>query len=203
MDEKTLKSLIDKTLAYAEKPLDPFLDTCYNRAPAGYTYDYYRLAYFLAQAMQPEIIVELGTQYAQCTAHFAGGAPQARVVTVDYLQDITEHPLFRRDALERYPNIEVLWADSADRDTAARFEDGSIGICFSDALHKTEHVLKEVAVWTPKMHEGSVWLFDDFLLMPDLLEQLPFKVKGIAPGLHKEPAAITGRPDLLFGYAIV
>lgn len=48
-----------------------------------------------------------------------------------------------------------------------------------------------------------MWLFDDFLLMPDLMEKLPFDVKGLAPGLHLEPEEITGRPDLLFGYAIV
>jgi len=203
MDEKTLKKLIDHAWNYSGKPLDPFLDTCYNRSPKGYTYDYYRLAYFLAKAMQPRVIVELGTQYAQCTAHFAAGAPDARVITIDHLEHLTEHELFRRDALERYPNIEVLWAGTTDPEMAEKFEDRLIGICLSDALHTTEHVLKEVELWTPKMHEGAVWLFDDFLLMPDLMERLPFEIKGLAPGLHKEPEHITGRPDLLLGYAIV
>lgn len=204
MDEKTLKKLIDLALAYSGKPLDPILDVYYNRVKVpGFIYDYYRLAYFLAREMQPEVIVELGTQYAQCTAHFAAGAPNARVVTVDHLKDIDKHPLFRRDALDIYPNIELLYDDTASPEAAARFEEGTIGICFSDALHTTEHVLKEVAVWTPKMSDGAVWLFDDFLLMPDLMEKLPFEIKGLAPGLHREPKKRTGRPDLLFGYAIV
>lgn len=174
----------------------PYLDRMYNSFPG---FDYYRFAYLLAQYLQPDIIVELGTQYARCTAHFAAGAPEARVVTID-CDDVWRQELFEYDVQMYCPNVEIVRGNSTFPVTAARFEDETIGICFADSLHTEDHVLREIEVWTPKMVQGGVWLIDDFKLMPNLLEMLPFEVKGIIKGLHTNPVQW---PDQEFGYAIV
>lgn len=186
--------LVGKALSL--RRINPYLDRMYDSFPG---FDYYRLAYVLAMHMRPEIVVELGTQYARCTAHFAAGAPDARVITID-CDDVWRQELFEYDVQWYYPNVETWRGNSCDPVLAAMFEDESIDICFADSAHTTEHVMKEVEVWTPKMKRGAVWLIDDFLLMPDLLERLPFTTKGIVKGLHTNPVQW---PDQEFGYALV
>jgi predicted O-methyltransferase YrrM len=195
MDEPTLWMLIGKALS--TRSINPYLDRMYDAYPG---FDYYRLAYVLAKAMKPDVIVELGTQYARCTAHFAAGAPSARVLTIDNAEHLQEEELFEHDVREHYPNIELVYADSRDPELAGQFEDKSISIVFADSLHTEKHVLEEIEVWTPKIVRRGVWLIDDFRLMPRLLELLPFKVKGIVKGLHTNPIEW---PDQEFGYAIV
>ena len=198
LNEDDLNRLVNKALRYRNRSLDPWLDSYYKRAK-NFGFEYYRLAYFLAHEMQPEIIVELGTQYAQCAAHFAAGSPDSRVVTIDCL-DVRQQPLFEHSLLDRYPNIELMIYHSTDSEVLAQFEEHSIGICFADTQHNTPHVLREIDLWTPKMIPGGVWLIDDLREMPDLFEQLPFEVKQRVFGLHTNPLPW---PDQEFAYALI
>lgn len=195
MNERTLRSLIGRALTL--DGINPYLDEMYDRFPG---FDYYRFAYLLARSMKPDIIVELGTQYARCTAHFAAGAPEAKVITVDNMKDLRAQDLFEHDVQEHYPNIEIVYADSADPELIATFEDESIDICFADSLHTADHVWREIVAWTPKIKIGGVWLIDDFRHCPELFPMLPFKKKAIVKGLHTNPVQW---PDQGFGYAIV
>ena len=195
MDEKTILRLAKQALAL--KGINPYLDQMYDRFPG---FDYYRFAYLLARAMKPKIIMELGTQYARCTAHFAAGAPKAKVYTVDTMKNLREQDLFEHEVQEHYPNIEIVYSDSRSPELAARFEDESIGILFCDSLHTYAHVLREIEVWTPKLIKGGVLLIDDLREMPDLLDKISFKVKGKLIGLHWNPIQW---PDQEYSYAIV
>lgn len=192
MKEQILRDLADKALT--TKDIVPYLDFLYGIEPGC---DYYRLAYFLAREMHPDIIVELGTQYARCTAHFAAGAPDARVITIDVVD------CSKGDVFSQYPNITPIQSRSDNTRTLERFEDGTIDICFADTLHQTGHVLHEIEVWTPKMKPGGVWLIDDLREMPDLIVALPFAVKGTLVGLHTVSVEIPQNVvDVGFGYAI-
>lgn len=197
MTEKVIERLVKKALALHGKPFDPEVDPYYSR-DEGYNYSYHRLAYLAARYMNPEIIVELGTQYACCTAHFAAGAPKARVVTIDCI-DVFRQELFFREIPDKFPNIEFAIANSTGFDIVNSFDPESIGIVYADSLHTEKHVMHEIETWTPKMKDGALWLIDDLRLMPELFDMLPFRVKRIVPGLHQE----TTWPDQQFCYAIV
>lgn len=193
MRERKIWELIGRALTVGE--LDPYLDKLYGKHPG---YDYYRFCYFLAQAMKPAIIVELGTQYGYCLCHFAAGAPKARVISID-TDDCTRHDWFAHDFKEHYPNAELQRGRSEEQSTADRFEDGSVGIVFLDTTHTYQQVLAEVKVWTPKIAPGGVLLIDDLREMPDLLPMLPFERKAIVMGLHTNPHTY---PDQRFAYAL-
>ena len=56
---------------------------------------YYRFLALLAQEMQPDLIVELGTNNGAGALHFKWGWPEADVVTIDSIQKPqTVKPLF-------------------------------------------------------------------------------------------------------------
>jgi len=121
------------------------------RRPTSFLY--YKLFTRLAIAMNPELIIELGTAKGVGALHFKHGAPGARVVTVDIkMARIT------RDRLDVH-DIERNVCDSTAY--AEYEEDGSVDICFIDADHTYKAFKSDTAAWLPKMKPGGIMLFDD------------------------------------------
>lgn len=191
--ESNLLSLAGKALQIEH--VDPYLDHLYGIYPGC---DYYRLAYLLARELKEGVIVELGTQYARCAAHFAAASEDVQVYTID-VEECS-------GTVRHYDNLTFIRARTEKAETAAPFEDGSVDICFADSTHNAGHVLREIEAWTPKMTPGALWLFDDLREMPDLLPLLPFEVKGTLPGIHTTPVGPKGNQrieEVGFGYAFV
>jgi len=95
-----------------------------------------------------------------------------------------------------YDKITLLLGRSDAPDILAQFENDSVDLCFVDSDHAGVYVLREVELWTPKMRDGGIFVFDDLDLdagMKEVLPALPFRQKGNLPGLHY----------MGFGYAVV
>ncbi len=171
------------------------LDKLYNYYPG---YDYYRMAFYLSLGTKPEVVVELGTQYARCAAHFAAGRITTKVVTIDH-EDCMKNNLFLD-----YPNIYPYQGGSCDPSMLSKVEDKSVDILFCDTQHQTDWVLYEIDHWMPKLKPGALILIDDLREMPDLMIKLPFKTKGTLVGIHTGPVTVPENIiDIGFGYAIV
>lgn len=85
---KDIERLIKEALK--EEPTnDRFLDNRYNDqiAIVNHTQPYYRLFRLIAQEFKPGLVVELGGWQGTAAAHFAAGAPEAQVFTVDHHSD--------------------------------------------------------------------------------------------------------------------
>lgn len=194
MDEKTLLELAEEARRMKGQALTPELDKLYNRTQG---FEYYRLAYLLSLKTKPDVVLELGTQYARCSAHFAAGNPSAKVYTVDAM-DCTNNELFFD-----YKNITFLQGQSYDKAVVDKLEDNSIDIAFADTQHQTGHVLEEIKAWAPKMKKGALWLIDDLREMPDLIKEMQFEIKGTLVGLHTCQVQVAENVvDVGFGYAI-
>ena len=120
------------------------------------SFHYYKFFVHLAQAMKPELIVELGTNQGVGAVHFRHGTKTAKIITVDIKRtQKIEDRLFAHD-------IEGVIYDATKY--AEQVEDGTVDICFVDANHMYEDVKSDTAAWIPKMREGGVMLFDDIWL---------------------------------------
>lgn len=153
---------------------------------------YYRFVYFLVEELRPSRAVELGVEIGRCTAHMAAANPDGEVVAVDP----EKHGLFEQ-SVAPYDNVKFVQTRSDDPGTLARIEDRSVGLCFVDSVHSGVYTLQEVSLWTPKMEDGGLFLFDDLELndsMRAVLPGLPFEEKGLLLGLHSHAG---------FGYAYV
>jgi predicted O-methyltransferase YrrM len=103
--------------------------------------------------MNPDLIVELGTNTGAGALHFRHGSPTTKITTID----ITKTSPHRCTLIEQ-ANIEYIIKDSVE---AASQVDDKIDIIFYDANHEYSNVMAEAAAWMPKMKEGGIALFDD------------------------------------------
>ena len=150
---------------------------------------YYRFIYLLVSRLKLADCVELGVCTGRCTVHMALAYPEGRV----YAVDPRPHEIYE-EITRPYANIQLIRGSSIDPETLAHVPDGTIALCFADSVHNPDHVLREVEMWTPKMRDGGIFLFDDLLYagMDRVLQEVPFTRKGTLHQLHH-----TG-----FGYAI-
>jgi len=63
------------------------------------------------------------------------------------------------ERLELEPWAKIIWERS--QDVVDRYEDESIDVLHQDSNHSEEVTCAEVALWTPKMRPGGIWIFDD------------------------------------------
>lgn len=140
-------------LAKESLTADTGIDWLDDMRKADETRPYYVFLYKLAQTMKAKTIVELGVQTGRSTAHFACGAPNARVIGIDIeLWDMDE-------ILQRCPNIKLIKKPSQDVDL--KTQPGPIDILFIDSDHSYEQVKKEWELYRPLMRPGGVILVDD------------------------------------------
>lgn len=117
------------------------------------SFRYYKLFPYLTKVMNPELIIELGTAQGIGALHFRHGSTTAKIITVDIKRgQKCKDRLFAHD-------IKGVLCDSTEY--ADYVADQSVNILFCDANHTYDSVMKEMAVWIPKMALDSVILFDD------------------------------------------
>jgi predicted O-methyltransferase YrrM len=165
----------------------PYLNDLFNLDP---TCIYYRFIYLLVHEFKLADCVELGTHLGRCAAHMAAANPRGHVWAVDP----TPQPGYP-ETTASFPNITLLQTRSDDLAALERVPNGSVALCFVDSLHDPDYTLTEVRLWTPKLCQSGIFLFDDLATspgMPRVIPEVPFKQKGPLGGLH-----FTG-----FGYAI-
>ena len=141
-----LRQLADRSLGI-ETPVPP---EC-----KGVETAYYGFLYLLAQMVEPNLIVELGTgREARSAAHFAAGAPKARVIGID----------FQPPDFIPYPNIE--WWTGDIRLMSQRVAEIGIpaDLIFLDSTHESSHALVEFNLYWPLLRPGGILLVDDLNL---------------------------------------
>lgn len=115
---------------------------------------YYRFLYHLSKAMQPQVIVELGTYAGHSSAHLALGCPAARVYTVDP----TPVQVELDKVLKMCPNLK--WIAERSEHVGREFK-RTIDLLFMDSSHSAEQCRLEYQLFRPKMTPGGIIVVDD------------------------------------------
>lgn len=158
MDKIDFYSIVDRAFYVDTRPI--WLSRMVDRPDS---FRYYRVFVTLAKYMQPELIVELGTNKGVGAFHFKYGCPAAKAFTVDLY-------LSAKDKLLADQGIIHSVSDSVDY--AKLVDDGSVDILFVDTNccvkgnPQTSYsmVVEETEAWLPKMKPGGIILFDDIHL---------------------------------------
>lgn len=165
---------IDQLRALADKSIEdtvPVPDQFKDGTP------YHAFLYNLAQALDPDLIVELGTgREARGAAHFATGAPRAKVITIDTAEHIEPFP---------YSNVEFWRLDTRLAGAGLLNLNIPIGILFIDSEHTTAQALVEYRLYSSLVEKSGIILFDDINVggMEGLWSQIP-EPKFTHEGLH-------------------
>lgn len=193
---KSIQTLINHV--GEEQPTgDPWLDIRYDEQKeiVGHTQPYYRLFYRIAEILKPSVVVELGGWQGTAAAHFAAGAPEATVITIDHHRDPGDE--FNRmkilDVVHRYPNVKYLqgwttpgyeeeWhkgAVSVFEDVKNLLDNKGIDILFIDSWHEGRYFKRDWDYYQPLLADPALVICDDvfdseiFIDMVATWESLP------------------------------
>ncbi len=186
-----ISRLIEQSLL--EQPTgNKFLDARYTEQISiiGHTNPYYRLFYLIAQALQPELVVELGSWQATSAAHFAIGCPTSRVITVDIHREDKAAQQRCIEADNHIPNLTYInkWTWDALPDIQAL--NMPISILFIDAWHDYEYAMKEWELYSKLLSSPALVICDDittaynFEGMLRFWDELPGDKFLFSNGLH-------------------
>ena len=179
MDKIDFYSIVDRAFDKDTRPT--WLAKMVNRPNSFY---YYRAFVNLTRYMQPELVVELGTNKGVGALHFKHGCPEAKVITVDINLSANAKLLASQD---------ILHPVSDSVDYAKLVDDVSVDILFIDtnswAVEDSQvsygRVTEEIEAWFPKMKPGGIILFDDIRLNDGMFqawdELIGCKVKELHP----------------------
>lgn len=124
---------------------------------------YYNLLYTVAQELQPQFVVELGTCTGGSTSHLAAGT-SGKVLSIDIE--------IRPDARERllaFDNVELMQGDTRDAALVAEVATrGPIDLLFIDTDHIAEQVTAELALFGPLVRPCGLIFFDDIRINPGM-----------------------------------
>ena len=138
---------------------------------------YYPFLTILAKAVQPELIVELGTLDGRSTVHFAHGAPNSRVIGIDW------NPPTNIDA---YPNLNFWQGDTRLMSRQVAELGILISILFIDSEHQADCATVEFNAYWPLMRSSGILLVDDVYLndMQEFWNNVVPEPKFIDVSLH-------------------
>jgi predicted O-methyltransferase YrrM len=159
-----IKALI--TEALENKPIGiDFLDSRYDwyAELVQHSNPYYRLFYLIAQELNPNFVVELGSYRATAAAHFALGNPQSQVVTIDIHKDAqqADDKAACIDTVSQVKNLHYLnkWTWDAIEDIKTYKK--KIDILFIDAWHREDYVKREWELFSPLLNNPALIICDD------------------------------------------
>jgi predicted O-methyltransferase YrrM len=204
-----IKPLIEEALK--EKPTgDDWLDARYaEQAPLiNHSNPYYKLFYLLAQKLQPQVVVELGGWQGTGAAHFAAGAPEATVITIDHHSDPGDEQINvprMLDVVNHYPNVNYIrgwttpgYVEEYDKgidgwpEVRRILGDDKIDILFIDSWHEGRYFKRDWDYYSPLLANPALVICDDvfdnhiFIDMIKTFEELPgekFTNGQVHPGI--------------------
>lgn len=132
-------------------------------------------AFWIIEAMAPEVLVELGTHYGTSFLAFcqavASGQRGTRAFAVDTWEGDEHSGLYGEEVhqqlsavvQDKYPGFAQLMRMRFD-DATGYFSDGGIDLLHIDGLHTYEAVKHDFDTWLPKMSRRGVVLFHDTMV---------------------------------------
>ncbi|WEK19041.1 MAG: class I SAM-dependent methyltransferase [Candidatus Pedobacter colombiensis] len=119
-----------------------------------------QLIYRLAKDCNPSCIIELGTCLGITTAYLAKACPDAEVVTIEGCPETAKvaYRNFRKLELENV-ELQVGNFDVLLPEVIAEHE--KLDFVYIDGNHRKEATLNYFKLCLPKVHEGSLLIFDD------------------------------------------
>jgi len=119
-----------------------------------------QLIYRLAKESQPKSIVELGTCLGITTAYLSKACPEAKIITIEGCPETAKvaarnfEDLGLKNIELQVGNFDVLFPKVLDQADQLDF-------VYIDGNHRKEATLDYFKWCLPKMHEGSLLIFDD------------------------------------------
>ena len=166
-----IKQLCEQSLK--EEPTgNSWLDSRYNEQVhyVGHTQPYYRAFYLIAQALKPELSIELGSWQATAAAHLAEGNPRGQVITIDCHKDDKAAKQRAIEAAQHCPNLTYVNAWTIEikefnnlgipvfnTQTLTR----PIDILYIDAWHEYQYANREREVFFPYLNDTALVICDD------------------------------------------
>lgn len=201
--------------ALKERPTgDDWLDARYAEQagpPVFHTQPYYKLFYYIAQEFKPEFVAILGGYQGTDAAHFAAGAPEATVITIDHHADPgTEADRAKMlEATQQYPNIKYLrgwttpgYSEEYYKRASDGFEPESVfaivadqilqlgkhklNILFVDSWHENRYFGRDLEYYIPLLASHALIICDDVDTVTDTYLKLPgekFLNTEVHPGI--------------------
>jgi predicted O-methyltransferase YrrM len=136
-----------------------------------------QLLYRLAADLQPESIIELGTCLGITTQYLRNAAPVAKIYTLEGC------PQTAGIAKENFNDADIELITGDFNDTLPNVINGlnKLDLVFVDGNHQKEATLKYFEWCLPKVHEGTMLIFDDIYW---------------SEGMKEAWAAIKAHPDV-------
>lgn len=178
MKDFTIKQI--KTLCLGNKlPLDiPFIDERMEEYREKYNgnHQYYAVLHAITKALEPAVVLEIGTWEGTSAACFAAGFPDAEVFTIDHHSDPGDEKNYQRtqEAMVKYPNIRYFQGCSTERVHAEKpgtrwvypniveaLAGRKIDILFIDGWHRGDMARADWDTYSPLLGNHSLVICDD------------------------------------------
>lgn len=122
---------------------------------------YYCFLFELTKLVEPELVVELGNREGMSTVVLASGlGSDSQMTTVDVKQNLRFVP----ERIKKDSRIKFLFGDDLSPAITNNFQENSIDILFIDTLHTSEHLEKELELYTPFLKDEALILLDDITM---------------------------------------
>ncbi len=163
----------------AKLPLGvPFIDTRLEeyRVKYGGAYPYYAALRDLTQALQPGVVVEIGTWEGTSAAAFAAGNQETLVLTIDHHSDPGDDKNQQKtfEAVEAFPNIGYIRGCSTEKVHAIKpgtqfalpevqqvLDGRPIDVLFIDGWHSADMAQADFDTYAPLLSPNALVICDD------------------------------------------
>jgi len=169
LPEVVLADIVD-----AETPLEPLIldDVCMPPYAGPTDHDDLLPLLKIAKALQPRLVVELGTAHGNSVANICRQCPDARIITVnapveDQSGDTVTFELTRGEIGRVYrqhgfeERVTQLFENTLDLDLSGQLGVDQTDLAIVDACHDTEYVLNDFFKVMPFTRPGGLVLFHD------------------------------------------
>jgi predicted O-methyltransferase YrrM len=128
-----------------------------------------QLFFRIARHYMPSTVLELGTSLGITTAYLACGSPESSVTTLEGAPAIaaSARKHFEHLGLHRIRLLEGNFDDTLER---ALWQYAAIDLAYIDGNHRRDPTLRYFMQMQPKLHDGSILIFDDIHWSPGMEE---------------------------------